>query len=795
MPVAPISAITASRGGRRRWRRFLLAASTFALLGSAQAADCVIGKAYTAPGDNSCTVPSGITSVNVVVIGGSGGSWGGTGGRGANVLVTSYSVTPGATLPLRVGSQGDIASGNGGGGSQINAGAQNQIIAGGGGGGAGGSIGPSGTTTYATAVSEGNGSILLTLPPPSQTVTFANPGTQTFGTSPTLTAFASSGLAPTFTSSTAGVCSVTSDGRLAFVTVGTCTINANQSGGSGYNPASQVSQSFTVTPANQAISFANPGSKTLGTTPTLTATATSGLTVTFTSATTGVCAITSGGALTFVTGGTCTINANQAGNGNYNAAPQVSQSFSVNKASQSINFTNPGAKTFGTTPTLSATAASGLVVIFTSATTGVCTISSGGTLSFVTVGTCTINANQAGDGSYNAAPQVSQSFTVNPVAPGLPTAVSGTAGNGSVSVSWAAPASNGGSAITGYLVQFGTSVGGPYANASGGCAPATATIRTATSCTATGLSNGTTYFFKVAAVSSAGIGNYSSASAGVTPAAPPSPPLPSIPNLFVGMTGNIISPVILPNIPDISVSAAPAALGPMVDLLNTGLNTRLQLVQQTTQGTVILQGYQGGSLAFVPYNFQTGDARADGIYPLGDGRFQLVVKGNSLTIAPALAHLDQLMALLPGVQVVQADNGVLTAYVGGVAHVVQPSVGVSTHAGTGVAQLVMGSDGYYHFIDAQGNEQTLYPGFREPGTLRMALLLLDPGVLLTVNLDGTATVQALGRAWTLVPDLTLIPVPSERLGQPLWQTSANRWCYANAQYQPVAGMAQCLTVR
>ena len=233
----------------------------------------------------------------------------------------------------------------------------------------------------------------------------------------------------------------------------------------------------------------------------------------------------------------------------------------------------------------------------------------------------------------------------------------------------------------------------------------------------------------------------------------------------------------------------------LTGLLNQALGTQLQFVEQTPQGTVILRGYQGGSLAFVPYNYQNGDNRANGIYALGDGRFQVVVNGNSLTIAPALAHLDQLVALLPGVQVVQGENGVMTAYVAGVTYVVQPSLLVQAGAGTGVARLVLGSDGHYHFIDAQGNEQILYPAFREPSMLRAALLQIDLLSSLSINLDGTATVQVLGRGWTLAPDLILTPVPIERLGQLWWQEQVLRYYYANAQFQPVAGMAQGLTAR
>src|SRR5205814_2954356 len=100
--------------------------------------------------------------------------------------------------------------------------------------------------------------------------------------------------------------------------------------------------------------------------------------------------------------------------------------------------------------------------------------------------------------------------------PGSPTNVTGTAGNGQVVVSWSAPTSNGGSAITGYQVQLATNSAGPYSTAAG-CP----TNSTTTSCTATGLTNGTTYFFRVAAINAIGIGSYSTPSSGVTPAGVP----------------------------------------------------------------------------------------------------------------------------------------------------------------------------------------------------------------------------------------------------------------------------------
>ena len=520
-------------------------------------------------------------------------------------------------------------------------------------------------------------------PKASQTITFNNPGTQNFGTTPTLTATASSSLTVSFSSTTTAVCTTTSGGQLTFITAGTCTINADQAGNSAYTAAPTVSQSFsvaavvpgaptigtatagnaqasisftppaftggasitqytatsspggltgtcanapcvvtgltdgtaytfTVTATNsagtgapsaasnsatpkaaQTITFNNPGAQNFGTTPTLTASASSSLTVSFSSTTTAVCTVTSGGALTFITAGTCSINADQAGNGTYAAAPEVSQSFAVNavvpgaptigavtagagqatvnftapaftggapitqytatsspggltgscasspcvvtglangtsytftvtatnsagtgapsaassgttpQSPQTITFNNPGAQNFGTTPTLIATASSSLTVTFSSSTTAVCTITSGGALTFVGAGNCTINANQAGNSTYLPAPQVSQSFTVNAIVPGAPTIGTATAGDQQATVSFTAPASSGGSPITSY-----TATSSPGGNV-GTCS--------VSPCSVTGLVNGTAYTFTITATNGIGTGGASAASNAVTP--------------------------------------------------------------------------------------------------------------------------------------------------------------------------------------------------------------------------------------------------------------------------------------
>ena len=64
----------------------------------------------------------------------------------------------------------------------------------------------------------------------------------------------------------------------------------------------------------------------------------SGNPVVFSSATPGTCTAggVDGATVTLVAAGVCTINADQAGNGSYTAAPQVSRSFGIAKASQTI---------------------------------------------------------------------------------------------------------------------------------------------------------------------------------------------------------------------------------------------------------------------------------------------------------------------------------------------------------------------------------------------------------------------------------------------------------------------------
>ena len=171
---------------------------------------------------------------------------------------------------------------------------------------------------------------------------------------------------------------------------------------------------FTSTPPSPAI---------IGATYTVSATGgESGNPVTFSASPANVCIVDPSAdnraAVSFVGIGTCTLAADQPGDEDFYAAWQTTQTITAEGLAQSITFTStaPSPARVGSTYTVTATGgASGNPVTFSTSTSSVCTVT-GSKVSFAAGGTCTVLADQAGNASYEAAPQATQSFSVSKAA-------------------------------------------------------------------------------------------------------------------------------------------------------------------------------------------------------------------------------------------------------------------------------------------------------------------------------------------------------------------------------------------
>jgi hypothetical protein len=192
-------------------------------------------------------------------------------------------------------------------------------------------------------------------------------------------------------------------------------IDADQSGNASYEAAPQAQQSIVVGIGSQTIYFLSgvPVSAVVGGAYKVTATATSRLPVSFSSGTPAVCSI-EGSTVSFVAGGVCMVDANQAGDSDYEPAVQGQQEFLIAKNAQQIEFTShgPGAATVaGPAYTVSASASSGLPVTLSSGAPEICTVT-GATVAFVGAGQCIIEADEPGSTSYEAAVPITQAFAV-----------------------------------------------------------------------------------------------------------------------------------------------------------------------------------------------------------------------------------------------------------------------------------------------------------------------------------------------------------------------------------------------
>jgi hypothetical protein len=203
--------------------------------------------------------------------------------------------------------------------------------------------------------------------------------------------------------------------------VGTVVLAANQSGNDTYNSAQEVTTSFAVAYQANSITFPNISTQKIGIAFKASASASSGLPVvlTITSSNASIAGPASDGSYTITPTalGYISIAANQSGNANYAAAVQVTQNVSVTLQAQSISSFATIASQLTGSPAFTQntpTASSGLPVTV-SVKSGPASVQNNGATFTITLtgsGAVTLAADQAGNGTYAPASQITTIFNV-----------------------------------------------------------------------------------------------------------------------------------------------------------------------------------------------------------------------------------------------------------------------------------------------------------------------------------------------------------------------------------------------
>ena len=250
----------------------------------------------------------------------------------------------------------------------------------------------------------------------SQTISaFTTIPAKSFGTSPfNLSAPSSNSNLPVELSVKSGPATITGN-TVTLTGVGTVVLAANQAGNANFGPAAEVTTSFVVNKGSQTIGTFTPvGGKAFGSAfSVIPPIASSGLPVVL-SVKSGPATITANNTVTPTGLGTVVLAANQAGNANYNAAPEVTTSFVVGKGNQTISaFSAIGPKLVGAVPfVISAPSASSALPVVLTIKSGPAIISTNRTVTITGPGNVTIAANQAGNANFNSAPEVTTAFLV-----------------------------------------------------------------------------------------------------------------------------------------------------------------------------------------------------------------------------------------------------------------------------------------------------------------------------------------------------------------------------------------------
>ena len=495
--------------------------------------------------------------------------------------------------------------------------------------------------------------------------------------------------------------------------------------------------------------------------------------------------------------------------------------------SQSITGFNPASPVvLGAAPaTLSATGgASGNAIVYaTTSAASVCTVS-GTTVTFTGVGTCNLTADQAGNGSYSAATQVTASVVINaapaktytgpsPTGPGNITAAftGGNAGCAYATSQFSTPTPPTGVTMPYGVFNFTTNdcgsgstlsftitypqnlpTGtryykyGPEFGASQTphwyVLPGAVVSDNQISFTIT--DNGTGDSNPVAGFITDPGGPGVPASTTVEPLMPEVPVVPLIPPLaslpaLPGIGSNGLTVL------NLGEGAGPSMTGCLRTTLNTILGADWLYRGQSADGGARL------SRATDSISFYALEANTNTTYGLGQGFGIYLRNANALSVVtgcgtfltlPALYNPAEFGALLNGAGQTAYINaqGIVTFPVGGLTYAVRPGYWV-TQGTPGAPALSTGADGQLRFTDSAGYSQILNPAFIDPQLLDSQVSQAVGGWTV-IQTDGSALVTLWdGQKFVLTPDLALGTVPPGTMTI-WWQDGPNHYRIRNSDF-------------
>ena len=227
------------------------------------------------------------------------------------------------------------------------------------------------------------------------------------------------------------------------------------------------------------------------------------------------------------------------------------------------------------------------------------------TVSGLTNGTAYTFTVTATNDVGTSSPSVTSNAVTPVTVPDAPTSASATPGNTQATISFTAPASDGGSPITSYTA---TSNPGGFTGTG-----------TSSPITVTGLTNGTAYTFTVTATNAVGTGSPSSPSNSVTPATVPDPPTALTPT-----AGN--SQVALTWTAPVNNGGSPV-IGYVIEYKITASSTWSVFAEATSTNT---NGTVTGLTNGLPYNF-----RVSAVNAIGQGNASVIVGATPVTVPGA----------------------------------------------------------------------------------------------------------------------------------------------------------------